>query len=164
MTGEVVIDGALFLGMHATDEDMRRSCKAFFCRHLHDEVTMSLEHVGWCDDVVWAHPRAVQDAYYPFMDTLHTDMTIHRVGYEQADIDSVRNARYLADLPMRERLLLGLVLRRGAVLHTASPRLRTRHDLPLKAVPAAAAEDRFPQPLEQRYQVSLALRLPIEEL
>jgi Family of unknown function (DUF6190) len=163
MTGETVVDGAAFLGMHSADETIRSSCKDFFARRVRDEVWMSLEHVGWCDDVVWQHSRAVQDAYYPFMDTLHTEMAIRRVGYEERDVDVALTNPALTDLPMRERLLVGLVLRRDAVLYTANPRLRHRHDLPVVAV-FATEEEPFPEHLEQLYQVSLALRLPFDAL
>jgi len=158
-----VIDATTFLGMHASDESIRRACKTFFARRLHNEVLMSLEHVGWCDDVVWGHPRSVQDAYYPFMDTLHSEMAICRLGYDEADIQAALDSAELTDLPMRDRLLMGMVLRRGAVLHTASPRLVARDDLPIAPV-TSAAEQPFPEHLEQFYRASLALRIPIELL
>lgn len=156
-----VIDAATFLGMHAVDEDTRKACKTFFAQRLHHEVLMSLEHVGWCDDVVWGHPRSVQDAYYPFMDTLHTEMAICRIGYDEPDIETALDTAELTDLPMRERLLMGMVLRRGAVLRTANPRLAARRDLPIAPV-TPADEQPFPEQLEQLYRTSLALRIPIE--
>jgi hypothetical protein len=165
MTGDIkiVIDAAAFLGMHAVDDTTRGACKSFFARHLHDGVLMSLEHVGWCDDVIWGHPRVVQDAYYPFMDALHTEMDIRRVGYEEADIQAALGSTALQDLPIRERLLMGLVLRCGAMLHTAYPELAARRDLPVVPV-APAGEQPFPEHLERLYQASLALRIPIEHL
>jgi hypothetical protein len=162
MAGPVeVVDAAAFLGMHATDEATRRACKTFFVQRLHGEVLMSLEHVGWCDDVVWGHPRSTQDAYYPFMDTLHTEMAICRRGYDETDIQTALGTAELTNLPMRERLLMGMVLYRGAVLHTASPRLAARRDLPIASV-TPAGEQAFPEHLDQLYQASLALRIPIE--
>ena len=163
MTGEVFVDSSLFLGMHLIDDTVRASCKAFFARRVHDEIWMSLEHVGWCDDVVWQYPRAVQDAYYPFMDTLHSEMAIRRVGYEECDVLDVLTNSALRDLPMRERLLVGMVLRRAAVLYTANPQLRHRRGLPVVAV-SAAPEEPFPEHLEQLYRVSLALRLSMDAL
>jgi hypothetical protein len=163
MTCEVVVDSSAFLGMHSDDEEIRSSCKAFFARRMPYEVWMSLEQIGRCDDIVWRHSRAVQDAYYPFMDTLHTEMTIHRVGYEERDVDIALTNPGLINLPMRERLLIGMVLRRDAVLYTVNPRLRDRHDLPVATVPAAGKEQ-FLGHLEQLYQISLALRLPLDEL
>jgi uncharacterized protein DUF6190 len=127
------------------------------CR-LHDKTWMSLEQVGWCDDVVWQYPRVVQDAYYPFLDTLHTTMPIRRVGYDEQDVAAALSPA-LKDLPMRERLLVGIVLHYDAVLYTVNPRLRNRTDLPVAAVPPAD-EVPFLGGLEQLYQTSLALRFP----
>ncbi len=158
-----VVDATTFLGMHADKESVRTGCKTFFVQRLHRGVTMSLEHVGWCDDVVWGHPRSTQDAYYPFMDTLHTEMTIHRHGYDETDVQTAFSTPGLISLPMRERLLMGMVLRRGAVLHTTNPRLTARHDLPVAPVPPTG-EQSFPAHLEQLYQSSLTLRIPIETL
>ncbi|MGH3980297.1 MAG: DUF6190 family protein [Pseudonocardiaceae bacterium] len=156
-----VVDAAAFLGMHAVDEATRRACKTFFARRLHNEVLMSLEHVGWCDDVVWGHARSVQDAYYPFMDTLHTEMALCRLGYDEADLQAALGTPALQDLPIRARLLMGMVLRRDAVLHTAHPHLAARGDLPVVPV-APAGEQPFPEHLEQLYRASLALRIPTE--
>lgn len=159
MIGDVVVDATVFLGMHSTDERIRRSCKTFFAQRVHDEVWMSLEQVGWCDDVVWQYPRTAQDAYYPFMDTLHTDMAICRFGYDERGVDAALATPGLADLPMRERLLIGMVLRHDAVLYTANPRLCSRRELPVVAVPVAE-EQLFPDRLEEFYRVSLVLRFP----
>jgi hypothetical protein len=163
MTGEVIVDSSTFLGMHAVDEFVRVFCKAFFAQRVRAEVWMSLEHVGWCDDVIWRYSRAEQDAYYPFMDALHSEMPIRRVGYEKRDVVTALTNPALTDVPMRERLLIGMVLCRSAVLHTVNPRLRHRRDLPVVEVPVAA-EKKFLEHLEQLYQVSLALRLPLDAL
>lgn len=163
MAGEAVIDTVTFLGMHSTNDIIRGSCKTFFAQRLHDEIWMSLEHVGWCDDIVWQFPREVQDAYYPFMDTLHTDMAIHRVSYDELDIDTALTNPALTELPMCERLLIGMVVRHDAVLYTVNPRLRQRRDLPVVGVPVAQ-EKQFPKYLEQLYRVSLVLRLSPEML
>lgn len=161
MTGAVVVDSYAFLGMHSADEYIQNSCKTFFAQRVQEEVWMSLEHVGWCDDVIWQYSRAMQDAYYPFMDTLHSEMPIRRVGYEKGDVMIALTAPELINVPMRERLLLGMVLHRSAVLYTASPWLRHRQDLPVLAMPTGQ-ETSFPSHLEQLYQNSLALRLPVE--
>lgn len=158
-------DAALFLGMNSADEKLRRACKAFFAGRLQGRVVMSLEQVGRCDDVVWGHARELQDAYYPFMDHLHTVMHIERVGYEDADVDRAADSGVPRQLPARERLLLGMVLNRGGVLHTASPRLLHHEGLPTRAPePVAGPEPSFPEPLEGLYRQSLALRLPGDAL
>ena len=103
------VDADVFMGMHHEDAAVRRGCKAFFVRHLNDRVTMSLEQVGRCDDLVWRCPRALQDAYYPFMDRLHTDMAIHRVGYTKQDTDRAWRDPALEGFPPQRRLVLGQV-------------------------------------------------------
>ncbi|WP_405486354.1 DUF6190 family protein [Streptomyces sp. NBC_00096] len=158
-------DAALFLGMNSADEDVRRACKAFFVDRLDGRLVMSLEQVGRCDDIIWGYSRELQDAYYPFMDNLHTVMDIRRLGYDEADIRRAGDPDLPRTLPMHERLLLGMVLVRRGLLRTASPRLTATTGF---ALPVAAADDgpeaRFPEPLEQLYQQSLALRVPAEAL
>ncbi|MCX5199580.1 DUF6190 family protein [Streptomyces sp. NBC_00249] len=153
----VFMDATVFMGMHSSDQAVRRACKQFFTSRINGRVTMSWEQVGRCDDLVWGYGREVQDAYYPFMDTLHTDMTIARVGYTEEDTRRAFTTPELAGLPSHERLLLGQVLSHSGVLYTASPRLTGRADLPVATVPAADAEDLFPGSLEQLYQDSLVL-------
>lgn len=166
MATETVIDASVFMGMHSRDEALRLSCKRFFAKRLDHRLVMSLEDVGRCDNLVWRFPRDTQDAYYPFMDNLHTDAEIHRVGYDEDDVRIALESPRLADLLMHERLLLGMVLRRQAVLYTASPRLRDRMDLPARAVPTGGnvSPSDFPGLLEQLYQQSLALRVAPEDL
>lgn len=163
-TSRVFIDATLFMGMHSSDQAVRRTCKQFFATRLGDSVTMSWEQVGRCDDLVWGYSRAVQDAYYPFMDNLHTDMRIDRVGYSEEDTRRAFTAAELAGLPTHERLLLAQVLTHSGVLYTASPRLAGRTDLPVAAVPVADTEDTFPSPLERLYQDSLVLTVASHSL
>jgi hypothetical protein len=153
----VFIDATVFMGMHSEDQAIRRACKRFFVSRLTGSVTMSWEQVGRCDDLVWGYSRAVQDAYYPFMDVLHTEMTIVRTGYTEEDADRAFTLPELAGLPSHERLLLGQVVSHSGVLYTASPRLTGRDGLPVAAVPAARDEDVFPEHLEKLYQDSLVL-------
>ncbi|MGW4566354.1 DUF6190 family protein [Streptomyces sp. NPDC004561] len=155
-------DAALFLGMNSADERLRVACKAFFAARLDGTLVMSLEQVGRCDDVIWGYARELQDAYYPFMDNLHTVMDIRRVGYDEADLRRALDGTGIPDpLPVHERLLLGMVTGREGLLHTASPRLTRHPGLPVRA-PAAAdgPEPVFPGPLEALYRRSLALRVP----
>ncbi|MBT2449641.1 hypothetical protein J7F03_21665 [Streptomyces sp. ISL-43] len=158
-------DAALFLGMNSVDEDVRRACKAFFVDRLAGRLVMSLEQVGRCDDIVWGFSRELQDAYYPFMDNLHTVMDIRRLGYDEADVERGTGPEPPRTLPAHERLLLGMVLNRKGLLHTASPRLAATTGFALRVADCAdGPEARFPEPLESLYQQSLALRVPAEAL
>lgn len=164
---EPFIDADLFLGMNSADEELRIACKAFFVERLGGRVTMSLEQVGRCDDVIWGYSRELQDLYYPFMDHLHTVMDISREGYEPADarlaLSDDEDSGLPARLPFTDRLLLSQVINRKGLLHTAGPRLAAFGGLPVRAVaarPAGAPEPSFPEPLERLYRTSLALRLP----
>lgn len=158
-------DAALFLGMNSEDEGVRRACKAFFVDRLDGSIVMSLEQVGRCDDIIWGFSRELQDAYYPFMDNLHTVMDIRRLGYEEADVVRATGTELPRSLPVHERLLLGMVQGRKGLLHTASPRLAATTGLALRAVAGAdGPEPLFPEPLESLYQQSLALRVPAEAL
>ncbi|KOV84130.1 DUF6190 family protein [Nocardia sp. NRRL S-836] len=168
MSAEAMIDASLFMGMHSTDDTVRGRCKSFFAQRLTGRVSMSLEHVGFCDNLVWSYPRAEQDAYYPFMDVLHTDMRIDRIGYEETDLKFALDTAWPPDLPWHERLLLAMATRLGAVVHTASSRLTGRTDLPAAVVSVLnTAQDSavdFPEPLERLYADSLALRVAPERV
>ncbi|HWL98877.1 MAG TPA: DUF6190 family protein [Nocardioidaceae bacterium] len=157
------VDASLFMGMHAEDEAVRRACKNFFVERLSASVVMSLEQVGQCDALVWRYSRAEQDDYYPFMDALHTEMAIHRIGYGQADLDVALSAPELAELDFADRLTVGMVLSRDGELVTVNSRLLDRTDLPVRA-PRAAGEVRFPAHLERLYARSLALRVVGKDL
>jgi hypothetical protein len=156
MSGETtVIDASLFMAMNSADERTRRQGKAFFTARLATGAVMSLEQVGACDDLVWGYDREVQDAYYPFMDVLHTEMTIHRVPYTADDLLLALKSPNLADLPLDRRLTVAVALNRGGTLYTVDPVLTGRDDLPLGVLPDG--ESTFPQPLEKLYAQSLAL-------
>lgn len=159
-------DAALFLGMNSADDRLRRACKAFFADRLHGRVVMSQEQVGRCDDTIWRFDRALQDAYYPFMDNLHTVMDIARPPYDEDDVRRGLDGEPPRTLPVHERLLLGMVLNRHGRLHSASARLLehgARGGLPVAApAPVSGPEPVFPEPLEKLYQQSLALRIPVD--
>ncbi|MFJ1703344.1 DUF6190 family protein [Kitasatospora sp. NPDC088346] len=159
-SSETFIDGTAFMAMHSSDETVRRSFKEFFVSRLSGRVILSLEQVGWCDNLVWQYSRQIQDAYYPFMDNLHTDMRIDRIGYSDGDLAAAAGTPELAGLPLTQRLLLGQVVNRGGTLVTADPALRAMPGLPVATVPLPAREPVFPGLLEPLYQDSLALRVP----
>lgn len=170
MSSDVVIDASLFLGMHSTDEATRQSCKAFFAGQLTGFLLMPLEQVGMCDDVVWRFPRPVQDAYYPFMDNVQTDMEFRRFGYSDKDVRAALGMAASTALPMTDRLILAAALTREAVLYTVNPRLRSYGESPQTTrvenfvmTPPSCAEAFFPDSLERLYRTSLALRIAPED-
>ncbi|SCD96448.1 DUF6190 family protein [Streptomyces sp. DvalAA-19] len=173
VAGADFIDATLFMAMHAKDDTLRAAAKSFFVERLAagaaGRVVMSWEQVGRCDDLVWGYGRAEQDDYYPFMDVLHTDLAIDRIGYGEADARRAFTAPEWAGLPAHERLLLAQVVGHGGTLHTASSRLARLTGPSVATVVATAApgpveEPTFPAPLERLYQRSLVLRVGPEDL
>ena len=81
------IDATIFMGMHSSDEKIRIACKNFFVERTKKTVFMSLENVGKCDDVIWKFDREAQDAYFPFMDRIHTIMDIQRIPYDEQTLE-----------------------------------------------------------------------------
>jgi hypothetical protein len=162
--GNIFVDAALFLGMHSADEDLRIRSKNFFADHLNRHLTMSLEQVGLCDDVIWRHSRSEQDAYYPFMDCLHTHMQMHRPPVTSADVECASRDTALRRFDMPERLMLAKVILARGALHTLRPLLLAASgELPV-LLPPSGPEQVFPGTLEAQYQTSLCLRLSHEEL
>ncbi|MBI2549361.1 hypothetical protein HYW21_08490 [Candidatus Woesearchaeota archaeon] len=150
------IDASVFLGMHSTDERIRVACKNYFVNRLNDQVGMSLEQVGKCDDVIWEYSREEQDAYYPFMDNLHTVMDIQRIAYDEKDIREATTNPDLQDLSIADRLTAGMAIARGAELYSVNPKLAGRDYV---RSPEAGEELSFPQELEKMYQKSLEVRV-----
>ena len=102
------IDATIFLGMHSMDEKIRIACKNFFAGRIKNIIWMPLEEVGRCDDVIWRFPRKAQDAYYPFMDNLHSIMKIKRIEYDEEDVKAA--GKISGNLPMSKKLVIGMVL------------------------------------------------------
>ena len=156
-------DASLFLGMNSVDEQMRKSCKNFFASRFAGIVTTSLDQVGRCDDIIWGYSRELQDAYYPFMDQLHSVMRICRQAFTQTELDRALADDRLKQLAVGERLLLGKVLEAGGCLYSIRPQITSRTDLPVHT-PEGTQESDFPGNLSDLYHNSLQLRIPVEEL
>src|SRR3989338_8981668 len=105
------IDSTIFMGMHNKDETIRIACKNFFVKRIKKKIYMSLEQVGKCDDIIWKFDRRTQDAYYPFMDNLHTIMNIKRVSYNEKDIKHSMSIKE-DKLSFSEKLTLGMTIAR----------------------------------------------------
>jgi Family of unknown function (DUF6190) len=156
-------DASVFLGMNCVDEEIRNACKSFFASQFNGVLATSLEQVGRCDDVIWSYSRELQDAYYPFMDQLHSVMKICRQWFTRAELDRALSDARLEGLAIGDRLLLGKVIESGGNLYSVRPQLTCRDDLPVRK-PANAAELHFPDKLTDLYRTSLQLRIPLEVL
>lgn len=162
MTTEL-IDSSVFLGMHSVNEEIRISCKNYFIERLQTTIGMSLEHIGGCDNIIWLYPREVQDAYYPFMDTLHTIMNMNRLPYQENDIQLALTDSQLQPLPIYDRLLIALAKNRQQLVYTVNKQLLDKNYLPVR-YPEFESEKNFPKFLEDLYQTSLQLRIPDNQL
>ncbi|MFG3016592.1 DUF6190 family protein [Streptomyces cinerochromogenes] len=162
-----LIDASMFMGMHSADDRVRTACKNFFVRQLaaRRPLAMSLEQVGLCDDLIWRRPRDEQDAYYPFMDNLHSELRIARFGLRQDDVRTALETAALKGLPIADALVLAPAVHRGGRLHSVSPRLRSCPDAgALLSAPPDGPEETFPPRLEELYRQSLALRVDLAAL
>ncbi|MBA3486422.1 MAG: hypothetical protein H0T88_04400 [Lysobacter sp.] len=119
------IDASVFLGMHHRDEMTRNSSLSFFQSHFKSHrVRMNYEQIGICDAVIWQQSREAQDIYYPFMDLLHSEMKIHRVGYTFNEIKWWVEQPALCELLPEQALLVAQVVLQGGCLMTHDPILR----------------------------------------
>jgi hypothetical protein len=156
------VDATVFLGMNAADEAARRACASFFAERVDGRVAMSLDQIGRCDDVVWSRPREVQDAYYPFMDVLQTDVRVDRLGWSEEELAAA--AGDLSPVGPAARLLLAMVAARGGRLVTLDPELLELPGAPVVAPPPRAERVPFPDGLEKLYEQSLVLRVELDRL
>ncbi|EPX9597153.1 DUF6190 family protein [Pseudomonas aeruginosa] len=150
------IDATFFLGMHDSDEARRLQSLAYFTHNLSAQPRMNYEQIGICDAVIWLQGREIQDHYYPFMDRLHSDMSIQRQGYAYDEIHLALTHPDLKGLAPERALLVGQVLHNNSRLAT--------HDTALMALPCLQgrlwrkeAEQlllRFPEPLHTLYEAS----------
>lgn len=122
--GKWFVDATSFMGMHHENALIRERSVAFFRYAFHSTVFMNLEQVGLCDALVWQFPRAKQDAYYPFMDRLHTDMHIERSAYAYAEIRLALETKQLRDVRPWQALLAAQVLYHHGTLFTHDPELQ----------------------------------------
>ncbi|HEX7144008.1 MAG TPA: DUF6190 family protein [Gaiellaceae bacterium] len=163
MSSSPLIDASVFMGMHAQDDVTRLACMSFMATRFDAGVVFSWEQIGRCDDIVWSYARDVQDAYYPFMDALHSTMSFTRRSYDAADLELALRDRRLAGLPMHESLAVAMASNRNASLVTISDRLHERRGLPVRR-PAGTPAASFPEPVATLYARSLRLRVDGGEL
>jgi hypothetical protein len=163
MSSSPLIDASVFMGMHAQDDNTRLACMSFMAAQFEAGVALSWEQIGRCDDIVWSRTRDVQDAYYPFMDILHSTMSIARRPYDPADLELALRDRRLAGLPMHEALSVAMASNRNGSLVTISERLHERCGLPVRR-PVGTPITSFPEPVATLYAQSLRLRVDGGEL
>lgn len=158
-----LIHSSLFLGMHSTNEKTRVSCKNYFVERLSAQVSMSLEHIGGCDHVIWLYPRELQDAYYPFMDNLHTMIDMSRLPYSEDVIRLALEDSQIPVLSMYDQLLVALAKSQKATIYTVNKELLNQGTFPVCS-PEFSEEKSFPNFLESLYRISLQLRIPDSQL
>jgi len=117
---KIFIDASLFMGMHSIDEKMRNQSLSVMSEQFSKCIHMNLEQVGMCDEYVWRYSREIQDDYYPFMDILHSEMDINRIGYCSADIARLNKDRRLSEtsLSVQSALLIAQTINNNAILYT----------------------------------------------
>jgi hypothetical protein len=108
------------MGMHSIDKITRNQSLSIMSKLFSKGIYMNLEQVGMCDEYVWRYSRNIQDDYYPFMDVLHTEMDINRIGYSNADIARFNKDKQISDikLSVRSALLVAQIINNNAVLYT----------------------------------------------
>lgn len=151
------VDYSLFMGMHSADERTRVACKNYFVGSCQKRCGMSLENIGICDALVWSLPRKIQDAYYPFMDTLHTVATIEKLAYTDVDLRAALDDPRLRSLLLQDRLSVAMAMNMGGTLFTMRQTLLGQGDLPVREPSRSGAERAFSPMLEALYQNSLQL-------
>jgi hypothetical protein len=161
---KVFIDATTFLGMNAEDEGLRWMSHHFFASRYHQQVTMAMEQVGLCDDVIWQYTREEQDKYYPFMDCLHTEMDIQRIIYNQQDFVRANEDPRLQSLIFSSALLMAQVLNHGGILYSHDSALNQLTSLSDHIAQFDEESDLFPVPLQVLYEQSQVLKISHENL
>jgi hypothetical protein len=162
---KIFIDSSLFLGMNSVIENVRQVSAGFIAAHFGQTIYMSLEQVGYCDDIIWRFPRALQDQYYPFMDRLHTEMEIKRIPYTFNDINGVLAHKELRSLALPRALIAAQVLNHDGMLYTHDNEL-----LSLEVLVSnigrfdADGEVEFDPPLNNYYEMSQVVKIDLERL
>lgn len=117
---KIFIDASLFMGMHSSDKKTRNLSISIMSKKFPKCIYMNLEQVGMCDEYVWHYSRNIQDDYYPFMDVLHSEMDINRIGYCRNDIARFNQDKRLSrnNLSLQSALLVAQTINNDAVLYT----------------------------------------------
>lgn len=166
---KIFIDASTFMGMHSADSVVRKQSLMLMSSCFRKQIFMNLEQVGLCDAWVWGYPRDVQDDYYPFMDCLHSEMDIVRLGYSMDDVRvSLTDERIRSSgVSAQQALLTAQVINRDGILFTHDSKLRSlgwlqKHlgEFPRAAVEPNATDILFTDALDHLYTRSLCLIFP----
>lgn len=151
-----LIDASVFLGMHHENDRIRQQSLAFFRVFFHHGAWMNFEQVGICDAVIWRMPREVQDAYYPFMDVLHSEMDIQRQGYRYEYLDYALKHFKNSRLSTYQAMLVSQVLCDDFMLYTHDAALLKLDCLQQRLGDFSVLDNsaRFSARLEQLYPAS----------
>lgn len=162
-----VIDASIFLGMNHEDIKIRRSCVQVIAYNFYTGLEINLEQIGLCDKVIWQRSREEQDAYYPFMDYLHTVMEFDRVPYVNEAYQIAAIDHRLNHLPMTKALIASHVLIGERVLYTLDNDLKKLSILSDKILPISLPSStglEFSETLRCLYESSLQLKLTSQEV
>jgi hypothetical protein len=160
---KIGIDATVFLGLHSDNDAQRIAAKNFFVKNLSNELYVTYEQVAICDTVIWTFSHALQSQYYPFMDYVHTVLPFKRIAYSRRTFEllpvesklgftdvltcaSAREHQYML-YTWNEHILQCPVVRSGDI-----SMYNYGHELP------------FPDPIEQLYNQSLAVRICLEKV
>jgi hypothetical protein len=145
--------------MHHEDDRIRQLSLRFFRSQLRRPTRMNFEQIGICDAVVWRQQRTVQDAYYPFMDLLHSEMPIRRGGYSARELSMASTEPQLRGLRTDRALLAAQVLCSESPFFTHDPSLMSLQCLQpfLMSWESIDLHESFGQWLEELYVISRAL-------
>jgi hypothetical protein len=160
-----MIDATVFMGMHHADAGVREKSLGFFSHFYQQSVLMNFGQIGICDAIVWSKSRELQDVYYPFMDVLHTDMSIRREGYSQSVLQRASAEQALEGLSVEKKLMVAQVLEHDLALYTHDPELLRLPALQpyLQAFEFSRASPDFPETLQHLYETSRAMVIDHED-
>jgi len=154
----IFIDASAFMCMHCNDKKIANHTVGFFSNKFDHTLYMSLEQVGICDDIVWSYSRDIQDAYYPFMDRLHSEMNVIRTSYTRDDVQLALADPTLEGIRFCHALVLAQVINHHGHLYTGNSLLLNNPKLNSIVSPVHEAEpSTFNEVMQDFYERSSVL-------
>ncbi|MCF4997214.1 hypothetical protein GIW70_06490 [Pseudomonas syringae] len=160
-----LIDATVFMGMHHGDPDLRARSLGFFNNFYQRQVLMSFDQIGICDAIIWKKSRHLQDAYYPFMDVLHSEMDIQRQGYSDQVLKRASQASDWQHLSVEKRLLIAQVIEHKQPFFTHDEQLLELDALKpfLQPFPRSTSGPAFPENLQRLFEQSREMLIEQED-